>query len=165
MLIVMGSDATPEQIKAVSDRIRELGFTPNEIPGAVRIAIGVTGNKSALDPGMFNRLPGVQDAVVVSRPYKLVSREVKPDDTIIEVRGTRIGGGSLTIMAGPCSVESREQTLTTARHVRKQGATVLRGGARFAEPEHEHYVPRLPNPRRCHGIRKSSRVQRSQLRH
>ncbi len=129
MLIVMGSDATPEQIEAVSDRIRELGFTANEIPGAVRIAIGVTGNKSALDPGLFNRMPGVQDAVVVSRPYKLVSREVKPDDTVIEVGSTRIGGGALTIMAGPCSIESREQTLSTARHVRKHGATLLRGGA------------------------------------
>ena len=129
MLIVMGSDATPAQITAVSERVRELGFTPNEIPGAVRIAIGVTGNSGALDPGLFNRMPGVQEAVVVSRPYKLVSREVKPDDTVIEVLGTRIGGGALTVMAGPCSVESREQTLTTAHHVRKHGATVLRGGA------------------------------------
>ncbi|MEZ4219655.1 MAG: 3-deoxy-7-phosphoheptulonate synthase [Polyangiaceae bacterium] len=129
MLIVMASDATPDQIHAVSDRVRELGLTPNEIPGAVRIAIGITGNTSALDPGLFNRMAGVQEAVAVSRPYKLVSREVKPDDTVIEVRGVRIGGGSLTVMAGPCSVETREQTLTTAEHVHQHGATVLRGGA------------------------------------
>ncbi len=129
MLIVMTSNATPEQIAAVRDRIRDLGFTPNEIPGAVRLAIGITGNKSALDPALFNRMAGVQDAVAVSKPYKLVSREVKPDDTVIEVGGTRIGGGPVTVIAGPCSVESREQTLSTARHVRRLGATVLRGGA------------------------------------
>lgn len=129
MLIVMSSSATTEQIAAVRDRIRDLGFTPNEIPGAVRVAIGVTGNKSALDPALFNRLAGVQEAVAVSKPYKLVSREVKPDDTVIELKGTAIGGGSLTVMAGPCSVESEEQTLTTAHHVRKHGATILRGGA------------------------------------
>lgn len=129
MLIVMSSSATTEQIAAVRDRIRDLGFTPNEIPGAVRVAIGVTGNKSALDPALFNRLAGVQEAVAVSKPYKLVSREVKPDDTVIELQGTAIGGGSLTVMAGPCSVESEEQTLTTAHHVRKYGATILRGGA------------------------------------
>jgi 3-deoxy-7-phosphoheptulonate synthase len=129
MLVMMQSNATPEQIAAVCDRIRELGFAPHEIPGASRMAIGITGNKSGLDPALFNRLPGVQDAVPVSRPYKLVSREVKPDDTVIEVGGTKIGGGSLTVIAGPCSVETREQVLSTARHVREHGATVLRGGA------------------------------------
>ena len=129
MLIMMRSHATPEQIDAVCERVRELGYTPNQIPGAVRLAIGITGNKGAVDPALFNRLPGVQDAVPVSRPYKLVSREVKPDDTVIEVGGTKIGGGKLTVMAGPCSVESREQVMSTARHVRERGATVLRGGA------------------------------------
>jgi 3-deoxy-7-phosphoheptulonate synthase len=129
MLIMMSSNASPEQIAAVCDRVRELGFTPNEIPGAMRLAIGITGNKTALDPALFNRLPGVLDAVPVSRPYKLVSREVKPDDTVIEVGGVKIGGGALTIMAGPCSVESREQVLSTARHVREHGAQILRGGA------------------------------------
>ncbi|MCB9578929.1 MAG: 3-deoxy-7-phosphoheptulonate synthase [Polyangiaceae bacterium] len=129
MLIVMSQGATAAQIEAVCERIRELGYTPNEIPGAVRIAIGITGNKTALDPALFNRLPGVFDAVPVSKPYKLVSREVKPDDTVIQVGNTKIGGGNLTLMAGPCSVESREQVLNTARHVKKHGATVLRGGA------------------------------------
>jgi 3-deoxy-7-phosphoheptulonate synthase len=129
MLIMMKSNATAEQIDAVCDRVKELGLTPNQIPGAVRLAIGITGNKGALDPALFNRLPGVQDAVPVSRPYKLVSREVKPDDTVVEVGNTRIGGGALTVMAGPCSVESREQVMSTARHVREHGATVLRGGA------------------------------------
>ena len=129
MLIVMSSSASPDQVRGVCDRIRELGFTPNEIPGAVRIAIGITGNKGALDPALFNRLPGVQEAVAVSKPWKLVSREVKPDDTVIEVGGVKIGGGAFVVMAGPCSVESREQVLSTARHVREQGARILRGGA------------------------------------
>jgi 3-deoxy-7-phosphoheptulonate synthase len=129
MLIMMHKNASPEQIRAVCDRVRELGYVPNEIPGSMRLAIGVTGNKGALDPALFNRLPGVIDAVAVSQPYKLVSREVKPDDTVIEVRGARIGGGALTVIAGPCSVESRDQVLGTARHVREHGATVLRGGA------------------------------------
>ncbi|GMV13329.1 MAG: 3-deoxy-7-phosphoheptulonate synthase [Polyangiaceae bacterium] len=129
MLIVMSSNATPDQVRGVCDRIRELGFTPNEIPGAVRVAIGITGNKGAVDPALFNRLPGVQEAVAVSKPWKLVSREVKPDDTVIDVGGVKIGGGALVVMAGPCSVESREQVLSTARHVREQGARILRGGA------------------------------------
>jgi len=129
MLIVMSSHATAEQVRAVCDRIRELGFSPNEIPGAVRVAIGITGNKGALDPALFNRLPGVQEAVAVSKPWKLVSREVKPDDTRIVVRDVCIGGGPLSVMAGPCSVENREQVLSTARHVREHGASVLRGGA------------------------------------
>jgi 3-deoxy-7-phosphoheptulonate synthase len=129
MLIVMSSSATPDQVRGVCDRIRELGFTPNEIPGAVRIAIGITGNKGAVDPALFNRLPGVQEAVAVSKPWKLVSREVKPDDTVIQVGGVKIGGGAFVVMAGPCSVENREQVLSTAKHVREQGAHILRGGA------------------------------------
>jgi len=129
VLIVMQSSATQTEIIAVCDRIAELGYVANKIPGAVRVAIGITGNKAALDPGLFNLMPGVQDAVPVSRPYKLVSREVKPEDTIIDVRGVKIGGGALTVIAGPCSVESREQVLTTAHHVRQHGAHVLRGGA------------------------------------
>ena len=129
MLIVMSSSATADHVREVCDRIRELGLTPNEIPGAVRVAIGITGNKGALDPAMFNRLPGVQEAVAVSKPWKLVSREVKPDDTVIDVRGVKIGGGAFVVMAGPCSVESRDQVIATARHVHEHGARILRGGA------------------------------------
>ena len=129
MLILMNADATEEQINAVCDRIRELGLKPNEIPGAVRIAIGVTGNQSALEPALFNRLPGVQDAVAVSRPFKLVSREVKPENTQVQVGGLVVGDGRLTVIAGPCSVESEEQVLSTARHIKSLGASMLRGGA------------------------------------
>jgi 3-deoxy-7-phosphoheptulonate synthase len=129
MLILMRSGATPEQIEAACQVVRELGFVPHPIPGSTRTAIGITGNKGALEPSLFTRLEGVADAVPVSQPYKLVSREVKPEPTVVEVGGARIGGGTLCVMAGPCSVESREQVLSTARHVKAGGATMLRGGA------------------------------------
>ena len=129
MLIMMKTGATDAEIEAVCDRVKGLGFKPHKLPGAVRTAIGVTGNQGPLDSHLFTGLAGVQDAVTVSKPYKLVSREVKPEDTVISVRGVDIGGGALTVMAGPCSVENREQVMTTAEHVRKHGARVLRGGA------------------------------------
>ncbi len=129
MLILMRSGATPEQIEAACQAVRDLGLTPHPIPGAMRTAIGITGNRGALEPSLFTRLDGVADAVPVSQPYKLVSREVKPEDTIIEVGPARLGGGSLCVMAGPCSVETRDQVLTTAAYVKAGGATMLRGGA------------------------------------
>ncbi len=129
MLIVMKPHATPEQIAAVEERIRSQGLTPHSIPGAQRVAIGITGNKGALDPGLFDSMPGVADAIRVSQPFKLVSREVKEEDTVIDVGGVPLGGRPLAIMAGPCSVESREQILETAHAVRKAGARFLRGGA------------------------------------
>jgi 3-deoxy-7-phosphoheptulonate synthase len=129
MVITMQRDATVAQIRAVSDRVRELGFIPHEMPGAQRTAICVTGNKGPLDPSLFTRFDGVADAVPISQPYKLVSRELKPDPTVVEVRGVKVGGGSFCVMAGPCSVETREQVMSTAEHVRKHGAHMLRGGA------------------------------------
>jgi 3-deoxy-7-phosphoheptulonate synthase len=129
MVITMHTDATAGQIRAVADRVRELGYTPHEMPGAQRTAICVTGNRGPLDPSLFTRFDGVADAVPISQPYKLVSREIKPDPTVVEVRGVKIGGGSFCVMAGPCSVETREQVLSTAEHVRKHGASMLRGGA------------------------------------
>jgi 3-deoxy-7-phosphoheptulonate synthase len=129
MIITMHKDATPEQIRAVSDRIRELGYRPHEMPGAQRTAICITGNKGPVDPALFTRFAGVADAVPISQPYKLVSRETKSEPTVIEVRGVKIGGGPFRVMAGPCSVESRAQVLSTAEHVKKHGAHILRGGA------------------------------------
>ena len=129
MLILMKSGATGAQIEAACQAVRDLGYTPHPIPGAVRTAIGITGNKGPLTPSLFTRLDGVADAVPVSKPYKLVSREVRPEPTIIEVGNTKIGGGSICVMAGPCSVETREQVLSTALHVKAAGAHVLRGGA------------------------------------
>lgn len=129
MLIVMRNDASEAQIERVCERIRELGFVPNRIPGSMRVAIGITGNKGPIDPGLFELVEGISDCVRVSRPYKLVSREVKPESTVVEVGGHRIGGGGLTVIAGPCSVESREQVLATARMVKEGGGHLLRGGA------------------------------------
>ncbi|HET9553806.1 MAG TPA: 3-deoxy-7-phosphoheptulonate synthase [Anaeromyxobacteraceae bacterium] len=129
MLVVMKQDATAADIEAVAERIRSLGLTPHAIPGAQRVAIGITGNKGGLDPALFEALPGVAEAIRVSQPFKLVSREVKPEDTVIDVGGAPIGGPGLTVMAGPCSVESREQLLEAAHAVKRAGARFLRGGA------------------------------------
>lgn len=129
MLIVMQRSATPEQVRAVCDRIREIGFVPHEIPGSTRVAIGITGNPGPVSPELFQDLAGVHECVPVSRPYKLVSREVKPEPTVVHVRGEPIGDGRLSIIAGPCAVESRDQIMRTAEHVARNGAKFLRGGA------------------------------------
>jgi 3-deoxy-7-phosphoheptulonate synthase len=129
MLILMKADATKENVAGVESRIRELGFTPNEIPGSTRLAIGITGNQGPLDPGLFSYLDGVAEAVPVSRPFKLVSREVKPNDSFVKVGSAQIGGGKFGVIAGPCAVESREQMTITADAVKSAGARFLRGGA------------------------------------
>jgi len=129
MLVVMKPNATEAQVDAVVERIRSLGFVPHAIPGAQRTAIGVTGNKGGLDPALFESLPGVREAIRVSQPFKLVSREVKEEDTVLDVGGVAVGGKRLVVMAGPCSVESKEQVLQAARAVKAAGATMLRGGA------------------------------------
>jgi 3-deoxy-7-phosphoheptulonate synthase len=129
MLVVMKPNATEAQVDAVVEKIRSLGLHPHAIPGAQRTAIGITGNKGGLDPALFEGLPGVREAIRVSQPFKLVSREVKEEDTVVDVGGVAIGGGRLAVIAGPCSVESREQILEAARAVKAAGATLLRGGA------------------------------------
>jgi 3-deoxy-7-phosphoheptulonate synthase len=129
MLVVMKPHATTDQVEAVVERIRSLGLTAHPIPGAQRVAIGITGNRGGLDPDQFTILPGVAEAIRVSQPFKLVSREVKEEDTIIDVAGVPLGGAALAVMAGPCSVESREQISETAAAVKKAGARFLRGGA------------------------------------
>src|SRR4051812_12069198 len=129
MLILMRQGATRPQIDAVCDRVRDIGLTPHEIPGAMRTAIGITGNNGPVSAEAFNHLSGVAECVPVSKPYKLVSREVKPEATVINVRGAKVGDGNLSIIAGPCSVESRDQIFKTAEAVAKSGAKFLRGGA------------------------------------
>ena len=125
----MQAHAGPEDISRVCEKIELLGFRPHIIPGAQRTAIGITGNQGAVNPAEFEDLPGVAEAIPVSKPYKLVSREVKPDDTVVTVHGVAVGGPELVLCAGPCSVESREQILASARAVRDGGARLLRGGA------------------------------------
>jgi 3-deoxy-7-phosphoheptulonate synthase len=129
MLIVMDREASEEEIRQVADRVRGLGFRPHPIPGAERTAIGITGNHGPISPSEFEGFPGVQSVIRVSRPYKLVSREVKPADSVVEVGGRPIGGRRLAIIAGPCAVESETQTLTIAGRVAEAGADFLRAGA------------------------------------
>ena len=129
MLIVMKQDATPDEIQGVSRAIEARGFKAHPIPGAQRTAIGVTGNRGAVDQPVFESLPGVFEVIPVTHGYKLVSREVKPEDTIVEIGDVRVGGRELVIAAGPCAVESLEQVLTVARGVKEAGARLLRGGA------------------------------------
>jgi 3-deoxy-7-phosphoheptulonate synthase len=127
----MKSDATRDDLDAVKARVKELGFVPNEIPGSTRVAIGITGNQGPLEAGLFTNLRGVAEAVAVSRPWKLVSREVKPDATVVTVPGAQgsFGGGRFGIIAGPCAVEGREQLGLAAQAVKAAGAHYLRGGA------------------------------------
>jgi 3-deoxy-7-phosphoheptulonate synthase len=129
MLVVMKPHATEGEIARVVEKVRALGLTPHPIPGAQRVAIGVTGNRSGIDTAQFETMPGVADAIRVSQPFKLVSREVKEEDTVIDVGGVPLGGNALAVMAGPCSVESREQILEVAHAVKAAGARFLRGGA------------------------------------
>jgi len=129
MLVVMDRQSTAAQVDSVVRRIEALGFRAHPIPGELRVAIGITGNAGPLDPGEFEALPGVLQAIPVTRPYKLVSREVKSEDTTIEVGGHVIGGGTFTVIAGPCAVESESQCLQAARAVQAAGAQLLRGGA------------------------------------
>ncbi len=129
MLVVMEKGASEEQIRAVTERIRTMGLRPHPIPGAERLAIGITGNHGPLDPAEFEILPGVQQAIRVTKPYKLVSREVKAPDTVVEVGGRPVGGRRIAIIAGPCAVESEAQTLAIAHRVAEAGADLFRGGA------------------------------------
>jgi 3-deoxy-7-phosphoheptulonate synthase len=133
MLVVMQGHATEEQIRAVCDRIESQGFKAHPIPGAARTAIGITGNSGAVDLASVESMPGVIECIPVSKPYKLVSRDVKPEDTIVRVPtplGEVIfGGRSVALIAGPCAVESREQVFTIAERVKAAGARLFRGGA------------------------------------
>ncbi len=130
MLIVMNHQAGKKQIESVIRAIERLGFTAAPIPGSERTAIGVLGNKGYVDDSTVRDLPGVQEVIHVSKPYKLVSRDFHPKNTIVKVAGIEIGTGRRpVVMAGPCAVESENQILKTARAVKVAGADMLRGGA------------------------------------
>ena len=129
MLVVMRAHAGADDISRVCEKIESLGFRPHVMPGSQRTAVGITGNPGAIDAAEFEDLPGVAEAIRVSKPYKLVSREVKPDDTIVHIAGVPVGGRELAFCGGPCSVESRDQILASARAVKSAGAQLLRGGA------------------------------------
>src|SRR6267142_1294150 len=124
MLVVMQAHATEEQVRAVCQKIEKLGYRPHSMPGATRTAIGITGNKGEVEQGTLEEMPGVQEVIQVSKPYKLVSRDVKEDNTVI-----RFGGTGLAIVAGPCAIESREQAFAVAERIHRAGAQFFRGGA------------------------------------
>jgi 3-deoxy-7-phosphoheptulonate synthase len=129
MLVVMDKKATKKEIDFVVTTIEERGYTARPIPGGERVSIGILNNKGHVDASPFLGLPGVKDAIHVTRPYKLVSREFKHEDTVIKVGDISVGNGNLVIIAGPCAVESKSQALTIAEHVKKSGAQLFRGGA------------------------------------
>jgi 3-deoxy-7-phosphoheptulonate synthase len=133
MLVVMKAQATPEEIQAVCDHIIQLGFRPHPLPGAQRTAIGITGNQGEVDRGNLESLSGVAEVIRVSKAYKLASRDVKEEDTVVRVAGAAgvaaIGGRDLAVIAGPCSIESREQAFAIAEQVAAAGAQFFRGGA------------------------------------
>src|SRR5579872_2351483 len=114
MLVVMNSHATSEQVEQVLAAIRRMDLTPHPMPGATRTAIGITGNISAVDPRTLEVLPGVMELIRVTRPYKLASREMHEDDTVVRLPQTTIGPGTFTIIAGPCSVENEAMILRSA---------------------------------------------------
>src|SRR5881227_4504506 len=129
LLIVMSGAATPEEVDEVVARLEEAGASAHVTPGKQATVIGAIGERELIASLPLEGYPGVESVLPILKPYKLVSREVSPDPTVIEVRGRRIGDGYFGFIAGPCTVETREQTLETARCVAAEGVTMLRGGA------------------------------------
>src|SRR6202453_3492040 len=131
MLVVMQAHATEEQVRTVCQKIESLGYRAHSIPGAERTAIGITGNKGEVEAGTLEEMSGAQEVIRVTKPYKLVSRDLKEENTIIRVAGSdaTIGGPALAIIAGPCAIESREQAFAIAERVQRAGAQFFRGGA------------------------------------
>lgn len=129
MLLVMNQNATEEEINNVIKAIEDHGYTPRPIPGGERISIGILNNKGPVDSSFFIGMPGVKEAIPVTKPYKLVSREFHPEETVVNIGQIKVGHGHLAVIAGPCAIESEEQALTIARMVKKAGAQLYRGGA------------------------------------
>ncbi len=129
MLIVMRSDAKAEDVERVLETIGALGFRGHAMPGENRTAIGITGNQGSIDPAHFENLPGVAQAIRVTQPYKLISRDLRPERSVVRIGTAEIGGGQLAIIAGPCALEDHAQVFATAETVAASGAKFFRGGA------------------------------------
>ncbi|HQX56441.1 MAG TPA: 3-deoxy-7-phosphoheptulonate synthase [Pyrinomonadaceae bacterium] len=129
MLIVMKSGASASEIEKVLEVIDALGYRAHSLPGANRTAIGVTGNPGAIDPSHFENLAGVAQAIRVTQPYKLISKDLRPEKSVIKVGTATIGGSELAMIAGPCALENHEQVFSTAKIVAESGAKFFRGGA------------------------------------
>src|ERR671938_1544423 len=125
----MKADATEREIAEVERVIKEMGYRPHTMPGAARTAIGITGNEGPVDVTRFETLPGVAEAIRVTKPYKLVSLDLRPEKTVVRVGDAEIGGEELAIIAGPCAVENRQQLFAVAEAVKRSGARFFRGGA------------------------------------
>jgi 3-deoxy-7-phosphoheptulonate synthase len=129
MIIVLKPNSSPEQVQHVLDRIEELGFTPHVSKGVARTIIGVIGDERKLQAEPLQAIEGVEQVLPVLRPFKLASREFKADDSVFEVKGVRIGGGHLAMIAGPCAIEGEEILAEIGEQVKAAGANILRGGA------------------------------------
>lgn len=129
MLIVMKPDASASEIERVVEIIETLGFRAHAMPGENRTAIGITGNRGSVDPAHFENLPGVADAIRVTKPYKLISKELRPEKSVVKVGNATIGGSELAVIAGPCAVETVDQVFAVAEAVAKSGVKFFRGGA------------------------------------
>jgi len=128
MLIVMKASATAPEIDHVLEVVEAIGYRAHPLAGATRTAIGITGNDGAIDGRRFENLPGVAEVIRVSKPYKLITLDLRPEKTVVHVGEATIGGDELAIIAGPCAVESREQALAVAKVVKESGAHFFRGG-------------------------------------
>jgi len=129
MLVVMSTDATLEQVEEVCRAIVEMGYQAHPMPGAQRTAVCITGNRGPVGKNKLAQLPGVREIISVSKPYKLVSRELSQEQTKIEINGATIGGDQLALIAGPCSVEAEDRTLRIAESLAEMGIKFFRGGA------------------------------------
>src|SRR5881296_4463658 len=129
MLIVMKPNATARDIDAVVNVVEKIGLRAHPMPGATRTAIGITGNQGPIDGRRFENLPGVAEVIRVTKPYKLITLDLRPEKTVVRVGNATIGGSELAIIAGPCAIESHAQAFAVARSVRRSGARFFRGGA------------------------------------
>src|SRR5436190_22207372 len=128
MLIVMKPSATAHDVDAVVEIIQTVGLRPHPMPGATRTAIGITGNEGPIDGRRFENLPGVAEVIRVTKPYKLITLDLRPEKTIVRVGDAAIGDGELAIIEGPCAIESRDQAFAVAKAVQQSGARFFRGG-------------------------------------
>src|SRR6266487_68513 len=128
MLIVMKPSAMASEIDAVLNVIQAIGFRAHAMPGATRTAIGMTGNQGPIDGRRFENLPGVAEVIRVTKPYKLITLDLRPDKTVVRVGDATIGDGEPAIIAGPCAIEGRQQAFAVAEAVQRSGARFFRGG-------------------------------------
>src|SRR5204863_7702541 len=127
MLIVMKPGADAQEIDAVVNVIQKIGLRPHSMPGATRTAIGITGNQGPIDGRRFEDLPGVAEVIRVTKPYKLITLDLRPEKTVVRVGDATIGGSELAIIAGPCAIESHDQAFAVAKAVKQSGARFFRG--------------------------------------